>query len=361
MRTVRTYIKRAQGNVTRFAFGRSSGSQAAIISYVADRCKGLQELCLDSSLISATLLKAAPNLSNLRFLTLSSTTEITLHTAIEVIICCKNLEHAEFSKVRAKGSLRLPLDEYNFVNLRTLILDQGEYEQDILPMNDIVQGIPNIRSLRLRKWIFVGNHFKLHGFSKLAFLEHLDIGGCSKMGIPHFPSSLHTLLMPGWVGILSISYRPQNLPNLLRLSISDSPDLPLEAGIWLDASKGNILELDLSDTMIDMATLRSWIEGGYFRNLEYLSLRGCSFNDDLSKSLVHHARKIKSLNLSFTQISGVGVKILVQGFTGTLRYLNLASCQSTSLDAVQWARAAGLTVHYEFSEIAGKGRKVWQM
>ena len=357
MRTVRTYVKRAHGKVKRFVSGRASSNQEAIIFYIANRCKVLQELRLGSCLVSSCLLKATPGLSSLRSLILSPMTEITLDTAIEVLVTCKSLECAEFPKIRP-NILQLPLEqESSLPNLRTLTFDQGVCPKMMVSVSQLVTAIPNVRSLRVRNWIFNNEHFDAHGFSELAFLEHLDLSACQMEGIPLFPSSIQTLLMAGWLCSLPTSPTQQLLPNLQRLSIANSQQLTLLPQSWLDIKEGNLLELNLTNVVHDDFVLRPWIEGGQFCNLESLSLRGSVFNDDLAESLVQHAKHIKSLDLGWTQITGVGVKALVKGLGNTLRYLNLDSCLFTKLDAVQWARASGLTVQYEFNFTAGKGRK----
>ena len=362
MDTVRTYVRRSQGKVRRFALGRSSSSQQAILSYVADRCKGLQEVCLSSSLISASILKAAPSMSNLRSIILSTKCDISLDTAIEVLVQCKQLEHAEFPMV-LQGLLQGALDRADsFVKLHTLILDQFRHDKTpMLPLTQLLEKIPSIHSLRLRYWALGNNNPNNHGFSQLTHLEHLDIDGSRFQSFDLLPSTIRVLSVAKARCFRGPHIVHQHFPNLVRLSIAHHEDgrlLSLERLLF--ANKGNLLELNMTHAPIEKPLVLSLIKEGYFSAIETFHMEGCGFDDTLAETLVLYATSLRHLNLASNNITGVGVKALVNGLGSTLRFLNLNSCQYTSVDAVEWARSKGLTVHYAFPDNSGKGKKVRQ-
>ena len=356
METVRAYVRRSQGKMTHFALGRSSNSQQAILCYVADRCKGLQALRLGSSLIGASLLKVAPGMPNLRSLVLSSECEISCDTAIEVLLQCSQLERAEFPKT--VGGISMITSEANrFPSLRHLIMDQDRQNRSwSSQIPQFLSTIPNIRSLRLRRWTIDQSS---SGFSELEYLDQLDLGGCYISHVPLLPASLRGFSMARAYSLATLHMPRQDLPNLTHLSFCHYTDrgwLTLEP--WLYANKGNLLELDLGGISIGKPRLLSLLGGGYFVKIEVLYLAGCDFDDTLVDALSQYASSLRHLDLSRTSVTGVGVKGLVTRLGSTLQFLNLDSCHSTSIDAVQWARSTGLQVQYSFPENSGKGKKV---
>ena len=64
--------------------------------------------------------------------------------------------------------------------------------------------------------------------------------------------------------------------------------------------------------------------------------------------------KLQSLDLSGTNVTGVGVKDIVQA--GDLEELVLNDCRLLGTDAVDWARAQGIRVTYRMSD-GGSGCK----
>ena len=359
--TVRTYVKRSRGALTRLGLGKSSLNHDQILCYVADRCKDLRELYFNTALVSKSLIKAAPNLSLLRNLILSTPCEIGADTAIQVLIQCRQLEHIEFPKVL--GSVGLDqCDCPEMPALRVLKLNCG-FDRGVFRATELVKRIPNICRLSLRGWRLLHFLNSNPGFSDLAKLESLDITGCFVTPTPELPPSLRELSMAGLQEqgtIIGYEAMTKHLPQLVSLRIPVIFQDVYTEGVtdWLEANKGNLELLDLSHSSASSQCIKALVEGGYLKSAQTICLEGCAVYDAVLEQLSQEARHLKSLDISSTQVTGVGVKYLVKGLGNTLEYLCLDHCTNTSVDAVVWARSTGLTVSFKFPDHSKKGKKV---
>lgn len=93
--------------------------------------------------------------------------------------------------------------------------------------------------------------------------------------------------------------------------------------------------------------------------LEALSFPRCVGLDDEGADIIASAKlvKLRTVDLTAADVTGIGVKALVQGLS--LETLVLNDCRNVSPDAVEWARSKGVTVKYRMNSGNTKGgRKV---
>lgn len=353
--SVRQYIKRAKGTSTRVIIDRHGYNQENVLGYVATRCKQLQELRVFSGFISTSLLKAAPCSSTLHTLIISSQCETTLDTASQCLSQCPNIERAEFHNlVPATHRPDWPVD---LPNLHTLTLNNGAVKRHGFPFSKLLPKIPNMRILSLQKWGPQLSNNRGPDFSGLSRLEYLNISGLIIGFIPIMPPSLRHLVMTKCYKLEGNTLsQPPHLPQLTRLSMAECA-LVSEAclKLLLEANKGELLQLDMSSSGYNVVDL---IKLGYLKKVEELSLKSSPVNDDVAILLAEHLTQLRTLDLSYTQITGVGVKALVTGLQGTLRSLGLKGCVDTSLDAIELARSMGVQVAFSFPDSVVKAKKV---
>jgi len=80
------------------------------------------------------------------------------------------------------------------------------------------------------------------------------------------------------------------------------------------------------------------------QELSHLALLDCrAIDDEVVSTIAAQGKKLKSLRLPSSRITGVGLKALIQACP-SLAYINVDGCQAISLDAVQWAKSQGVTI-----------------
>jgi len=80
------------------------------------------------------------------------------------------------------------------------------------------------------------------------------------------------------------------------------------------------------------------------KELQHLGLLNCSAIDDqLAAVIAEHGKRLKTLQIPNSKITGVGLKKLVLACP-SLAAIELNGCREISMDAVEWAREQGLSV-----------------
>ena len=353
--TLRQYVKRSQGKLKRLAAHQFSYEQQAVLKYVLQRSRDLQELYLHQGPIGSTLLNAAPSALSLRNLILSSRCDITLDTVNQLLERFTCLERAEFFRV---GGTQTPEWRCDMPALRCLKL-YYERKYGHQRANGLYRRIPCIRTLHLRNWHLLSGPGS--DFSALTDLEHLDLEGCN-IGAINLPSSLRELNLaecfPGFSVPLSV--HKQRLPNFVHLELADCCHVnPEGLCALLESNKGNFLHLGLNRGCFkDRELCFFFIEEGYFDNAQQLMLQQWPIDDGMIELMVKRCTNIRHLDLGSTKITGVGVKAIVTSLKGTLEDLSLDSCTSISIDAVDFARSMGVKVSFNFPENSRTGKKV---
>jgi F-box/TPR repeat protein Pof3 len=92
-------------------------------------------------------------------------------------------------------------------------------------------------------------------------------------------------------------------------------------------------------------------------DLEMLSLAVCHGCDDESVSnITRLLPRLTTLDLSETDITGVGVKQALQ--LKNLRKLIVNDCRRIGTDAIDWARSQGVKVEYRMCDNLSGGNKI---
>lgn len=367
-RTIRKYIKLGQGLPTRVTLPKYSNNNDVknnLQHLITTRCKGLYEIIIPGGIVGTTMLRAAPCAANLKTIVTGRHCHITNDTVDQLLEHCKVLERAEFHNVigstRQSGSWNGDLSK-----LQTLVMtfnrERKDLSQQILDLDKLIQKTPNIRKLTLHSarapMTLSGQVPSSADFSGLKLLEDLDVNGIIANRSPILPSSLLSLNISNNVW-LSDDVVPHQLTRLVRLSIRNSNIVNNESfKTIVDANKGNLTHVDVTDFWDDL--VHELIISDYFQSVIELKLANCNVNDTHVTELAEHAPNIKRLSLEGTQITGVGVKILVTALQDKLEFLCLDNCYKCSPDANTWALSMGVKTSFKFPENFRGGKKVRQ-
>ena len=359
--SVRTYIKRANGNVTRAALAKFGPTIEDVARCITSTCPALQELRMNGGYLSSSLLRDTRCSISLKKLYASSQCQINIDTVSEIFRGCPNLEIVEAHLVspippQLHGSLwKSSLPRLHSLILRTVSADNFGG----IDLSNLLAAIPNVRDLTIANWHIPDNSaIPPSNFATLHKLESLDISGVD-MGFPlELPSSIHTL------NINKCRFRggmeEWEASRLVRLSMAH--DNYLIAGWlmdWLHPNKGNLVYLDASTTQYHPTIYADMLaEEGYLEKVEELKLNNCNVDDRVAIAIAENCPVLRRLSLANTQITGVGVKAIVTALEGKLEYLNLDGCKHTSYDAVEWARSKGVRVAFSFSDRGRGGKKL---
>ena len=341
--------------------------QESILSYLAERCKGLQELTVPAGFISTSLLKATRHASNLKTLVVSSQCQITIDTVTQILGSCSNLERVEFWNVASSG-LRSDW-KGDMSKLRSLVLNACSAKQrprrEFLYFAPLLQKMSNVFNLSFQNWLPPNLHSEpVTDFSTLSELRSLDFSNVAAMLPPRLPPSLRTLNIAGCLcgtSAQSANLAHNELPQLVRLSVAHWSGLSCaDLQALLETNKGKITHLDISGCIeIERDQLKELVQLGYLEEVEELKLNRCCVDDMVAIKLARKLSTLKVLEVGGTKITGVGVKALVTGLQGKLKYLRLDDCSSTSIDAVEFANSMGVVVSFKFPD-AKHGKKIRQ-
>jgi len=80
------------------------------------------------------------------------------------------------------------------------------------------------------------------------------------------------------------------------------------------------------------------------KDLQHLGLLDTpAINDHVAAVIAEHGKRLKTLQIPYSKITGVGLKKLVLACP-SLAAIDLNGCRDVSMDAVEWAREQGLSV-----------------
>ena len=356
IKSVRTYIKRANGIVTRAALEKFGTTIEDVARCITATCPTLQELRMNGGYLSSSLFQDAQCSKSLKKLYVSSQCRITIDTVSEVFSACPNLEILEVHLVSPiTRRLVRPLCKSSLPHLHSLIL-RTVVGHISLDLTNLLAAIPNVRDLTIANWYIPPN--TPSNFATLQKLESLDISGVDMVSPVELPSSIHTLNVNN--SKLQSSIVEWDASRLVRLSMADTMELTshcLQA--ILHSNKGNLTYLDISSAMLYPLHDYRWLgEGGSLIKAEVLKLNNCALDDEDAIAIAMNCPVLKRLSLANTGVSGVGVKAIVTALEGKLEYLNLDGCKHTSIDAVEWARSKGVRVAFSFADHRRGGKKI---
>ena len=147
---------------------------------------------------------------------------------------------------------------------------------------------------------------------------------------------------------------PHYFPQLLQLTLHLAVHVCSLHAAWLDwlsDSLGSLRSLRISDWD------RSW-HGSIVERLEkleplmalkHLELESCGLDDEDLAGIATQCPNLVDLDVSKNDnITGVGLKALVNRLSKTIKSIYLISCERVGHDAVEWARSKGVRVRYAF-------------
>jgi hypothetical protein len=96
-------------------------------------------------------------------------------------------------------------------------------------------------------------------------------------------------------------------------------------------------------------------------SLQDLSLRKCQMREDGILRFLRLCPNLQYVDVSFTRITGVAIKVLMIREIGPLKWLGANGCTSLSSDAIEWARSLGTVVEYNNDPLKRRvGQRFWR-
>lgn len=371
MGAVRAYVRRSQRTIKRATLHLSKCYHDEILKYIVSRCKVLQRIDVVSGFAGNTILRAAPLAIELKTLILDC--YVTMDTMCQLLVDCSNLERAEFHKVHCTG--RTASWQGNMTRIRSLLINVPGHEPGTglvsksLPelyitiqlryqnTSALLEKIPNAQNLTLKNWHWTlpsSNHWD---FSVTPKLQSLDMTNNQHIIFPRLPPSLHTLDLSSCIAAPQLddlshdNVVRSSLPEMKSLSLSNYHSMePTRLMALLSRGKGKLELLNLKNCNLQAQNINSLIQDGFLTDVIQLGLAGLPVNDTCVELLATNLHLLKYLDLSFTRVTGVGVKALVLKSGVRLERLNLMMCSQVNVDAVTFARSHGIQITYSFPE-----------
>lgn len=125
----------------------------------------------------------------------------------------------------------------------------------------------------------------------------------------------------------------------------------------LPASLGPILtKLAINSDVMETTALMTSFEAGGLSNLTYLGLYGLNMNNEHIQRITSKCPMLEYVEFRGLMITGVAVKELC--LNTAVKTLRLSCCDKVSADAIEWARAKGVSVIVNVSGAHACGRRV---
>jgi hypothetical protein len=122
-------------------------------------------------------------------------------------------------------------------------------------------------------------------------------------------------------------------------------------------NRSKIRKLAINGALSSKDSLQSLLEQERLTDLESLSLARCLHCDDDAVTIVTtHLSKLRTIDLSDTDVTGIGVKQALQ--QRHLEKLIVINCRRIGIDAIDWARSQGVQVEYRMLDDVSGGKKV---
>lgn len=349
IKSLKTYLRRSNYTLNRAIINLKLSADRGRLQYILEKCKFLKELevrgssKLDESLFN--IFSSAKEIENL-YITQNVLVTFKLMQAI-LKNCCQFLVEARFSNIQ--GS------RYNFINCQWPRLDALKRvalrasDNGALDIIGFVEATPNVTSVILDRFeVLVKDTLDLRSWSRLERLHLLHAG---LLKFPQLPKSLRHLI----------------LDDNPYLSISDELgkeffSLPLLETFYCQSTSIESVNLiTILQTSIQSDKLKSLGIGGQMiavsdstnnipknlplsHSLEELSLACLPLNDNQIKEILRLYPKLKKIDLSGTNITGVTMKVLIE--KGGIEWIKVSDRMGVSFDAVEMARSKGIYVDF---------------
>ena len=355
LEAVKNYVKRGNGLATRCVLPPLTNLCCSMPRYITSRCKGLQDLTLSAGTVGSNFLSAATLAPNLKTLIIGPHCQISGSYIHELLDRCQNLERAEFHA--CVPTRRDMLWGITMKNLLSLVLNAAETHRiawHVLHVDRLILKIPNICSLVLQYWKLSCDSVpppQRFNLTALKNLETLDLRNSDFGYIWKLPASIKKIDVSNCLGG-AFDFSDGYLKNLTWLALT-GPCWDL-GRICLNqvyhANTGKMTHLYAKGSMFPGMSWATLIESGALKNLQVLNLDDCGIADDVAVSIAHHCTALKSLSVSCSKVTGIGIRALCT-FAQDLEYICLDYCVCCNVDAVEWARAKGVRVSFKYGTL----------
>ncbi|KAI7494835.1 hypothetical protein KC357_g661 [Hortaea werneckii] len=351
-------------------------------------------LC-DTGLQSQNLVEALKKSEHLKSLRLDRGTEIGPPTLAQVIqVCASTLETFQCTLARNEEFLGIWTKCERLSTLRiTLTGDTSRIRPGIATQNALVAPVfggallpnlheftPNLQSLTIHD---KKPRSQLHSVLDLRSLEGLE---WLDLELP--VESAHQLMLPSKLVHLRFvstinnatanlfkdsdgSVRGFSLPQLQSLEVAvpwmdialidlfltGDPESRPAAPTETPVAPSKLKQLNLHTLSVSSVDLTTFLSHPRLEQLSEFGLRPSSVCDDnITEVIIDKLPRLHTVDVSGTDITGVGVKKLLRN--SNLKTLVVNDCRYLGSDAVAWAREHGVKVAYKMSSSETGGKKV---
>ncbi|KAL2830097.1 hypothetical protein BJY01DRAFT_261042 [Aspergillus pseudoustus] len=365
--SVLSYIRRSKAMLTQAVVTNlTKASIRKVLEYIS-RCPNLQHLEILCPFGSECVYELFKGCKQLKFFLISAETPIPQSTLTKLLSSLPNLEHIEIHKATKsrEADVQWPpsLSKLQSITLGTTesSITENYLPALYIPRMTITEPptpfvLSNLTELRLHSnpQIFVPYppSFNPADFPRL---QKLDMSGIYVGGEFALPSSLQFLRIQGGAAIEALPFallddKPLHLPNLETLVFSDVPWVThVTLMAFMAQAKAPMRVLHVDSCLRITATTLVTLLREYVLQLETLNVAHLMGVDDTTiYFLIERLTALKVLNLSYTDITGVTLKMLVDAHEtdakAHVECVYVKGCEGISSDAIDYGRARGLAI-----------------
>lgn len=272
-------------------------------------------------------------------------------------------------------SLTFDISGNFFPNLQNLDLSWSDNWQGSFTLLQSLSKMPNLRTLKLHMLSNTGSPAGMYSSIDLSVLTQL-----STLDLLIDVLHANRIILPSAIKSLAIgTWKPRHhqffaddprleplqwsLPLLeqLRLCAAEIPFHNLELAIQVrglpDTQRPALLHtLSMTASDVNDGLARHALSHPRLAELKHLNLECCHGVDDSYLSAVASSlKKLQSLNVSGTEVTGAGIKDVIKN---GLKKLVANNCRFVGLDAIQWARTQGVQVENRNTDTMTGGKKL---
>jgi F-box/TPR repeat protein Pof3 len=332
---------------------------------------------LNTGLMASELVNILQPVKNLRILRVYKGTLISSRVLAEIVKNASSaLETLFWEDVSASPRPQdFNISETDFPHMQNLDLSLPVVWQGPSSLLQSLPRMPNLRTLRLHMISIPGSLvytyplIDLSGLTQLSTLDLLiEVLYANRIILPPTIKSLaigtwrrrHTQFFDDDPMLEPLQW---SLPFLeeLRICAAEVPFDNLELALRTrgppDTQRPTLLHtLSMTASDVNSRTARQTLSHPRLAELRHLSLECCHGVDDSYLSAVASSlKKLQSLNVSGTEVTGAGIKQIVDN---GLKKLVANNCRFVGLDAIQWARTKGVHVENRNTDTTTGGKKL---
>ncbi|KAL2824781.1 hypothetical protein BDW59DRAFT_147079 [Aspergillus cavernicola] len=359
------YIRRSKAMLTQAVVTNlTKASIRKVLEYVS-RCPRLEHLEILSPFGSEGIYELFKGCKQLKVLLVSAETPVPQSTITKLLASLPKLERIEIHKATKslQSDTQWPSSLPNLQSITLGTTESGLFNHvPALYIPRLVDPstpfpLSNLTELRLHSnpQVFVPYP---PSFNPLDFphLQKLDMSGLYIGGDFGLPPSLQFLRIRGGAAIEALPFasatedQPLHLPNLTTLIFSDVPWATYDTlySFLVDA-KAPVSVLHVDSCLRVMAEMLIRILCEHDSRISTLNVAHIMGIDDMAlPRLFGGVRTLKVLNLSYTDITGVTIKTLVDSRIAddkaNVECVYVKGCEGISSDAIEYGRSRGLVI-----------------